>query len=131
LKTLSLRMERHQENALALAELLSQHPAVSAVNYLGLMQHPDFELSRAQMNGPGGMLSFELAGGLSAGLSFQKAIRFCTLTASLGTADTLITHPASTSHVNVPLEQRLAYGITDGLVRVSVGLEAIEDILED
>jgi methionine-gamma-lyase len=131
LKTLSLRMERHQKNAQALAEMLEQHEAVQQVNYLGLPAHPDYALAQKQMRGAGGMLSFELKGGLAAGLSFQKAIRFCTLTASLGTADTLITHPASTSHVNVPKEQREQYGITDGLVRVSVGLEDISDILED
>jgi methionine-gamma-lyase len=131
LKTLSLRMERHQKNAQALAEMLEQHEAVQQVNYLGLPAHPDYALAQKQMRGAGGMLSFELKGGLAAGLAFQKAIRFCTLTASLGTADTLITHPASTSHVNVPKEQREQYGITDGLVRVSVGLEDISDILED
>jgi methionine-gamma-lyase len=131
LKTLSLRMQRHQHNAQALAEMLDQHEAVKQVNYLGLPAHPDYALAQKQMRGAGGMLSFELKGGLAAGLAFQKAIRFCTLTASLGTADTLITHPASTSHVNVPKEQREQYGITDGLVRVSVGLEDIRDILED
>lgn len=131
IKTLPLRMQKHSSNAMQLAEMLSRHPAVSRVNYLGLAAHPDFELAAAQMSGPTGMLSFELAGGLSAGLAFQKAIRFCTLTASLGTADTLVTHPASTSHVNVPIEQRLANGITDGLVRVSVGLEHPADILAD
>jgi methionine-gamma-lyase len=131
LKTLSMRMERHQQNAQALAEMLEDHPAVSTVNYLGLNGHADHALAQAQMRGPGGMLSFELKGGLNAGMAFQKAIRFCTLTASLGTADTLITHPASTSHVNVPSEQRLSYGITDGLVRVSVGLEDLRDIMDD
>lgn len=131
LKTLPLRMEKHQSNAAVLAQFLVEHPAVSKVNYLSLEDHPDYSLAKYQMNGHGGMLSFELAGGLEAGLAFQRSLRFCTLTASLGTADTLITHPASTSHINVPEEQRAQYGITPGLVRVSVGLEDIDDILED
>jgi methionine-gamma-lyase len=131
LKTLPLRMEMHQQNAQQLAEFLVTHHAVSQVNFLGLESHPDHALAKLQMNGPTGMLSFELAGGLEAGMDFQRAIRFCTLTASLGTADTLVTHPASTSHVNVPREQRYENGISDGLIRVSVGLEDIRDILSD
>jgi methionine-gamma-lyase len=83
------------------------------------------------MQGFAGMLSFELKDGLEAGMNFMRNIQFCTLTASLGTADTLVTHPASTSHVNVNKEQRLQNGITDGLIRISVGLENIEDIIED
>ncbi|MBP8191974.1 MAG: PLP-dependent transferase, partial [Chitinophagales bacterium] len=121
----------HQKNAQALAEFLSNHPKVSRVNYLGLENHPDHILAKDQMTGFSGMLSFELRDGLEAGMQFQRNIKFCTLTASLGTADTLVTHSASTSHVNVPKEQRLQYGITDGLIRVSVGLENIEDIITD
>jgi len=131
LKTLPLRMEQHQKNALLLAKFLEQHPKVSRVNYLGLEQHPDHQLASEQMNGFGGMLSFELKDGLEAGMNFMRGIRFCTLTASLGTADTLVTHPASTSHVNVPKEQRLRNNITDGLIRMSVGLENIEDVIAD
>lgn len=130
-KTLPLRMEQHQKNALQLAQFLQQHEAVSFVNYLGLENHIDHILAKDQMTGFGGMLSFELKGGLDAGMEFQRNIQFCTLTASLGTADTLVTHSASTSHVNVPKEQRLQNGITDGLIRVSVGLENIEDIIGD
>lgn len=130
-KTLPLRMEQHQKNAKALAEFLSMHPKVSKVNYLGLESHGDHVLAKDQMSGFSGMLSFELKDGLNAGMNFMRAIKFCTLTASLGTADTLVTHSASTSHVNVPKEQRLQYGITDGLIRCSVGLENIEDIIED
>jgi methionine-gamma-lyase len=130
-KTLPLRMERHQENAQKLANFLQQHEKVSRVNYLGLETHPDHAFAGGQMHGPTGMLSFDLNGGLESGMDFMRAIRFCTLTASLGTADTLVTHPASTSHVNVPREQRLRFHITDGLIRVSVGLENIEDILAD
>ena len=130
-KTLPLRMEQHQKNAKALATFLSQHPKVSKVNYLGLETHEDHLMAKDQMNGFCGMLSFELRDGLEAGMQFQRNIKFCTLTASLGTADTLVTHSASTSHVNVPKEQRLQFGITDGLIRVSVGLENIEDIIAD
>lgn len=130
-KTLPLRMEQHQKNAMALAQFLSNHPKVSNVNYLGLENHEDHILAKDQMTGFTGMLSFELKDGLNAGMNFMRGIKFCTLTASLGTADTLVTHSASTSHVNVPKEQRLQYGITDGLIRVSVGLENIEDIISD
>lgn len=131
IKTLPLRMEQHQKNALALAQFLSTHNKVAKLNYLGLEKHPDYNLAKEQMHGTTGMLSFELAGGLEAGMQFMRNIQFCTLTASLGTADTLVTHSASTSHVNVPKEQRLQNGITDGLIRVSVGLENIEDIIAD
>lgn len=130
-KTLPLRMEQHQKNAMALATFLEQHEKVSKVNYLGLENHEDHILAKDQMNGFGGMLSFELKDGLEAGMNFMRAIEFCTLTASLGTADTLVTHPASTSHVNVNKEQRLQNDITDGLIRISVGLENIEDIIAD
>ena len=124
-------MEQHQKNALQLAQFLEQHPQVNKVNYLGLESHPDHTLAKEQMQGYTGMLSFEINGGLEAGMSFMRAIQFCTLTASLGTADTLVTHPASTSHSNVPKEQRLQFGITDGLIRMSVGMENIEDIIGD
>ncbi|HMX59317.1 MAG TPA: aminotransferase class I/II-fold pyridoxal phosphate-dependent enzyme [Chitinophagales bacterium] len=130
-KTLALRMEQHQKNAMHLARFLSQRPEVEKVNYLGLETHENHELAKAQMNGFTGMLSFELKGGLDAGMNFMRGITFCTLTATLGTADTLVTHSASTSHVNVPREQRYQYGITDGLIRVSVGLENIEDVIAD
>ncbi len=130
-KTLPIRMEQHQKNAQALAELLASHDAVQRVNYLGLKEHEDHQLAKEQMSGFSGMLSFELKGGMQAGMNFMRGIQFCTLTATLGTADTLVTHSASTSHVNVPKEQREQYGITDGLIRCSVGLENIEDILED
>ncbi|HNF49465.1 MAG TPA: PLP-dependent transferase, partial [Chitinophagales bacterium] len=131
IKTLPLRMEQHQENALALAKFLHQHEKVNFVNYIGLEEHKDHQLAKKIMTGYGGMLSFELKGGLESGMNFLRNIRFCTLTASLGTADTLVTHPASTSHVNVSIEQRLTYNITDGLIRISVGMENIEDILDD
>lgn len=130
-KTLPLRMVQHQHNAMKLAQFLAQHPQVNTVNYLGLEHHPDHLLAKEQMQGFSGMLSFVLKDGLTAGMNFMRAIKFCTLTASLGTADTLVTHPASTSHVNVPKEQREKFGISDGLIRMSVGLEDTEDIIQD
>lgn len=131
LKTLPLRLQKHQYNARLLAEFLNRHNQVKKVNFLGLNSHPDYLIADKQMYGTTGMLSFELKGGLQAGMEFQKAIQFCTLTASLGTADTLVTHPASTSHSVIDENTRIAHGITDGLVRCSVGLEHIEDILAD
>jgi len=131
MKTLPLRMDRHSQNAQALAEFLAQAGAVDRVNYNGLPSHPDHGLAKRQMRQFGGMLSFELKGGFEAGLAFMKKIRFCTLAPTLGDADTLILHPASMSHLNVPKEVRLQNGITDGLIRVSVGLEHIGDIVAD
>ncbi|MCO5248136.1 MAG: aminotransferase class I/II-fold pyridoxal phosphate-dependent enzyme [Chitinophagales bacterium] len=131
IKTLPLRMVQHQQNAQQLAEFLSFHPKIKKVNFLGLDSHPDQELAENQMFGPTGMMSFELEGGLDAGIKFQKNIKFCTRTASLGTTDTLVTHPASTSHSVVPRDKRLAIGITDGMIRSSVGIEYIEDIIAD
>lgn len=131
IKTLPLRIQKHQENAQQLADFLVQHSKVKKVNFLGLLSHPDYRLAEKQMHGTTGMMSFELKGGLEAGMQFQKNIKFCTLTASLGTADTLLTHPASTSHYVVDKNTRLENGITDGLVRCSVGIEHIDDIIED
>ncbi|MBL7782168.1 MAG: aminotransferase class I/II-fold pyridoxal phosphate-dependent enzyme [Saprospiraceae bacterium] len=131
LKTLTLRMDRHCANALALAQFLQNHPAVERVNYPGLTSHPDHALAQRQMRGFGGMLSFELKGGLEAGISCMNRIRFCTLAPTLGDTDTLILHPASMSHLSIPKDVRLANGITDGLVRVSVGIENVRDIMED
>jgi len=131
IKTLPLRMDVHCANAMKVAQFLSKHPKVAKVNYIGLPQHPDYKLAKKQMNGFGGMLSFEMKGGFKAALNVLKKVKFLTLTASLGTADTLIQHPASMTHVRVPAEQRLKFGITDGMIRMSVGLENIEDILAD
>lgn len=131
LKTLEVRMNRHCQNAMAIAEYLEKHLAVGQVNYNGLTSHPDHELAKKQMRDFGGMLSFELKGGLEAGKAFMNKIKFCTLAPTLGDVDTLILHPASMSHVNVPPEVRLANGITDGLVRLSVGIENVADIIED
>lgn len=132
MKTLALRMDKHCANALALAQYLEQHPAVKKVNYPGLTSHPDHALALRQMpKGRGGMLSFELSGGFEAGLRCMNAIRFCALAPTLGDIDTLILHPASSSHLRVPKEIREQNGISDGLIRVSVGIEHVEDIIAD
>jgi methionine-gamma-lyase len=131
MKTLPVRMDRHSHNALTLARYLEKHPAVERVNYTGLESHPDHALAQRQMTQGGGMLSFELKGGLEAGVQMMRKIEFCTLAPTLGDVDTLILHPASMSHLNIAKEIREANGITDGLIRVSVGIEAVEDIIAD
>ncbi|MEY3541996.1 MAG: hypothetical protein RLZZ204_808 [Bacteroidota bacterium] len=131
MRTLEVRMQRHCENATQVAAFLNSHPAIAKVNYNGLTDHLDFEVSKRQMKHAGAMMSFELKGGFDAGVKFMNALQMCTRTVSLGTCDTLLSHPASMSHSSVPREHRLAYGITDGLIRLSVGIENIEDILED
>jgi len=131
LKTLPLRMRKHIENAEAIATFLDSHPAVKQVNYLGLSTHADHELAKQQMHHFGSIISFELSGGIEAGKKLMNSIELLTLTASLGTTDTLISHPASMTHAVVPKAQREQYGITDGLVRLSVGLEGAEDIIAD
>ncbi len=131
MKTLPLRMDRHCANALALAQYLEQHPAVSRVNYPGLPSHPDHELAKRQMRGFGGMLSFELKAGFDAAIAFMNRLQFCSLAPTLGDVDTLILHPVSSSHINIPKELRLQNGITDGLVRISVGIEDVGDIIAD
>jgi methionine-gamma-lyase len=131
MKTLELRMDRHCSNAMQVATFLQQHPAVALVNYVGLATHPDFAIAKKQMKLPGSLLSFELKGGFDAAKKMMNALQLCTQATSLGTVDTLISHPASTSHMSVAKEERLKFGITDGLIRLSVGIENIEDILAD
>lgn len=131
MKTLELRMERHCANASKVAEYLSQHPAIGHVNYNGLSSHPDYALTQKQMRLPGALMSFELKEGLDAGRRFIDALQMCVRAVSLGTVDTLVSHPATMSHFGVKREERLQYGITDGLIRMSVGIENIEDILND
>jgi methionine-gamma-lyase len=131
IKTLDVRMQRQCANAQALAEWLDRHPAVQAVHYLGLETHPFHELAARQMHGFGAMLSFELKGELEAGIQLMDRVELCTLATTLGTVDTLIQHPASMTHAPVPKAEREASGISDGLVRLSVGLEALEDLQED
>ena len=113
------------------AAFLHGHPSVSQVNYLGLTSHPHHALALKQMKHAGAMLSFELQGGYDAGVRFINNLQLCTHAVSLGTCDTLVSHPASTTHAGVTPEMRLASGITDGLIRLSVGLEHIDDIIED
>jgi len=131
LRTFALRMERHCSNAMKVAEYLSQHPAVANVNYLGLQEHPDHQTAMKQMKHAGAMLSFELKGGFDAGVGFINKLKLCTHAVSLGTCDTLISHPASTTHFGVSREKRMNFGITDGLIRMSVGIETVEDIISD
>lgn len=131
MRTLEVRMQRHCDNSTSVADFLNNHPAIAKVNYNGLKDHPDYAVSQRQMKHAGAMMSFELKGGFDAGVKFMNALQMCTRTVSLGTCDTLLSHPASMSHSSVPRENRLEYGITDGLIRLSVGIENIEDILED
>ncbi len=131
LRTFGLRMERHCSNAAQVAEYLNNNTGVAHVNYLGLTSHPDHALAQRQMKHPGAMLSFELKGGFDAGIKFMNGLKMCTNAVSLGTCDTLLSHPASTTHLGVSREQRLKFGITDGLIRMSVGFENINDILND
>ncbi len=131
LKTLELRMERHCNNAKKVAAFLEQHSAVTKVLYCGSKNHPQKNIIKKQMLAHSGMLSFELKGGLKAGVKLMNKVKVCKMVTSLGTLDTLIQHPASMTHVNVPRERRMAAGITDGLVRLSVGIENVEDIIAD
>jgi methionine-gamma-lyase len=131
LKTLPVRMRMHQQNAMTVAEFLKSHPAVSSVNYPGLPEHPQHYIIKSQASGFGGVLSFELKGGYDAGKKLMNSVKLCTLAVSLGDVDTLIEHPASTTHAVVPREERIAAGLTDGLVRLSVGIEDVEDIIAD
>jgi len=131
MKTLELRMERHCVNAMKVAEFLSKHSAISKVNYAGLASHPDHKVAMKQMKHGGGMLSYEMKGGLQAGIDFMNKLKMCVRTVSLGTAESILCHPASMTHASTPRESREKYGITDGLIRMSVGLENIEDILND
>jgi cystathionine gamma-lyase/cystathionine beta-lyase/cystathionine gamma-lyase/homocysteine desulfhydrase len=129
-KTLPLRMEQHNRTALALAEFLSVHPKVTRVHYPGLASHPQHELARQQMRGFGGVISFEV-GSIEKTRMVLNHVRLMSLAESLGGVETLIGHPASMTHASVPPEQRLAIGLTDDMIRVSVGLEDLEDLVDD
>ena len=131
LKTLPVRMQRHSENALAVARWLEQHPSVERVYYPGLESFPQKELADRQQALPGGMLSFEVRGGTEAGTAVMNSVKLCSLAENLGAVETLITHPASMTHADVPPETRAAIGISDGLVRLSVGLESPRDLIAD
>lgn len=131
LKTLALRMERHNQNALAVARFLEEHPMVDSVYYPGLASHPQHHLAGMQMTGYGGLITFELKGGIEAGMRMMNSLSLCRLAVSLGDTETLVQHPASMTHSAVPREDRLKMGVTDGMVRISVGLEDAGDIIED
>lgn len=129
-KTLALRMERHNANGLAMAQYLEAHPKVRQVLYPGLPSHPQHALARRQMRGFGGMIAFDL-GSLEAARRLLNSVRLCALAESLGGVETLISHPATMTHASVPADRRAALGITDGLVRISVGIEDIDDLKAD
>tara|TARA_Y100001934_G_scaffold277601_1_gene376761 strand:+ start:7833 stop:8975 length:1143 start_codon:yes stop_codon:yes gene_type:complete len=130
-KTLALRMERHAANAQRVAEFLEAHEKVARVIYPGLESHAQHEIAKAQMSGFSGMISFELTGGIPAGKTLMNSVELCGLAESLGAVETMITHPATMTHVDVPAEERHARGLTDGLVRISVGIEDANDIIAD
>ncbi len=129
-KTLAVRMRQHTANGMAVAEYLHKHPKVKKVNYPGLPSHPQHALAQKQMKGSGGMLSFD-TGSMENARKLLKAVRLCSLAESLGGVETLISHPASMTHASVPPEDRKRLGITDGLVRISVGIEDVEDLIAD
>ena len=131
LKTLHVRMERHQENAFRIARFLEGHPQVEKVTYPGLPSHPQHALARRQMSGFGGMLTFVIRGGLPAARAFLSSLRIFALAESLGGVESLIEHPAIMTHASVPPETRASLGIDDGFIRVSVGIESAEDLLSD
>ena len=124
-------MERHCHNAMEVANFLELHPAIAKVNYTGLASHPDHYVAMKQMRHPGAMLSFELKNGLQGGIDFMNKLEMCIRTVSLGTCDSLLSHPASMTHYSVPKEEKEKYGITDGLIRMNVGIENLPDIIAD
>ena len=130
-KTLHLRMERHASNAQAVAEFLESHPQVEKITYPGLKSHPQYGVAKEQMDGFSGMISFELKGGIPAGTTVMNNVKLCSLAESLGAVETMITHPATMTHVDVPAKERHARGLSDGLVRISVGIEDPDDIIDD
>jgi cystathionine beta-lyase/cystathionine gamma-synthase len=130
-KTLPLRMARHSENALRVARFLESHGRVTKLLYPGIESFPQFDLAQRQQKTGGALIAFEVEGGVEAGIRLMNSVRLCALAENLGAAETLITHPASMTHSDVPAEQRAAAGITDGLVRLSVGLENPDDLIRD
>ncbi len=131
LETLSIRVDKHCENALKVAQFLEEHPKVNVVKYPFLPSHPQYAIAKKQMKLGGNIVAFEIKGGISAGRNFLNTIKMCSLSANLGDTRTIVTHPASTTHSKLSIDDRLEVGITDGLVRCSVGLEYIEDIIND
>ena len=131
LETLAVRLEKHAENALKLAEFLENHPKVEQVKYPFLKSHPQYQIARKQMRLGGNIISFEIKGGIAAGRKFLNAVEMCSRSANLGDTRSIVTHPASTTHSKLSEEDRIEVGITDGLIRISVGLEHIDDIIKD
>ena len=131
LKTLHLRMQRHEESAMQVATFLESHAKIERVLYPGLLSHPQHAVAKAQMSGFSGMITFELTGGTEAGKRLMNHVKLCGLAESLGSVETMITHPASMTHADVPPEDRRRRGLTDGLVRLSVGVEDVDDIILD
>ncbi len=131
LKTLAIRMDKHCQNAMKVSEYLENDDRISRVNYPGLPSHRDHQLAQRQMAQFGGMLSFEVAAGFDAAVEMMRNLKLCILAPTLGDVDTLVLHPASSSHVNIDKAMRMEQGITDGLVRMSVGIEDVEDIIAD
>ena len=131
LETLAIRVEKHAENALKVAEFLETQENVTLVKYPFLKSHPQYAIAKNQMKLGGNIVAFEIKGGIAAGRTFLDTIKMCSLSANLGDTRTIVTHPSSTTHGKLSEEERLAVGITDGLVRVSVGLENVLDIIED
>lgn len=131
LETLSVRVDKHCENALCVAQYLENHERVVSVKYPFLPSHPKYDIAKQQMNAGGNIIAFQIKGGIEAGRKFLNKIKLCSLSANLGDTRSIVTHPASTTHSKLSEGDRLAAGITDGLVRVSVGLEHIEDIIND
>ena len=131
LKTLELRMERHSTSALALARLLEGHRNVASISYPGLESFPQYELARRQMSASGGLIAFEVDGGMEVGLALMNRLKLVTRAVSLGDTETLIQHPASMTHAIYNAEERAKHGISDSLLRLSVGLENIDDLLDD
>ena len=131
IKTLHLRMYRHDQTGLRIAQFLEAHPKVARVSFPGLKSHPQHAIAQREMSGCGGMLSFELKGGIPAGKALMNGVALCQLAESLGSVETMITHPATMTHADVPADERNARGLTDGLVRLSVGVEDADDIEQD
>ena len=130
-KTLDIRMKKHASNAQGVAEFLENHPKVASVTYPGLPSHPMYQVAKEQMSGFSGMISFELTGGISAGKTLMNSVQLAQIAESLGSVETMIAHPATMTHTAIPKEERLASGLTDGLVRLSVGIENLNDIIHD
>ncbi|MFV7235427.1 trans-sulfuration enzyme family protein [Flavobacterium sp. ZB4R12] len=131
LETLAVRVEKHCENALKVAEFLESHPNVNSVKYPFLKSHPKYDIAKKQMSLGGNIIAFEIKGGIDAGRQFLDKIKLCSLSANIGDTRTIVTHPASTTHSKLSVDEKLSVGITEGLVRVSVGLETVKDVIAD